>query len=58
MIMLTDEAVLEFQDLYSEEIDKNLNFEQAKSKATNFIRLFNLVLKASNENKKFKNEKQ
>ncbi len=37
------EAILEFAQIYFEKFDIKLSFEEAKVKAENFIKLFDLV---------------
>ncbi len=49
--MLPDKAISEFQKLYQQEVGENIDFNTAKLKSENFIRLFSLITKNDNENK-------
>jgi hypothetical protein len=43
--MLPDKAVKEFQEIYERKIGEKLPIEQARIRAENFIRLFDLITK-------------
>ena len=43
--MLPDQAIKEFQEIYNRKIGKKLTFDEAKIKAEDFIRLFDLITK-------------
>jgi hypothetical protein len=46
---LPEQAIEEFQSIYLEKLGKRISFEIAKSKAENFIKLFEIVTKNENE---------
>lgn len=45
--MLPREAIVEYQKIYKEKCQVELNFEEAESKANNFIRLMALIMGTS-----------
>lgn len=53
--MLPDQAIIEFQSLYQQQVGIPISFSEAKKEAENFIKLFELVTK--NENEYEKNDK-
>lgn len=40
---LSDKAIIEFQKLYEKRFNKKISFEEAKVKASKFLRLFKAV---------------
>lgn len=52
--MLPDQAVIEFQNLYQQQVGMPISFAEAKKEAENFIKLFELVTKNENDNEKTK----
>lgn len=41
--MLPNKAIIEFQEIYSNELNIKISFEEAKVKSENFIQLFDLI---------------
>lgn len=42
---LPDEAIKEFQSLYKSELGKEISWDEAKTRAESFLRLFKLISK-------------
>jgi hypothetical protein len=50
-MFLPDKAVKEFQDIYHKKVGEKISFEEARIKAEDFLRLFDLITKPINKNK-------
>jgi hypothetical protein len=50
-MFLPDRAVKEFQDIYHRKVGEKISFEEARIRAEDFLRLFDLITKPINKNK-------
>lgn len=47
--MLPDKAISEFQAVYLQQVGEAIGFDEAKSKAENFLKLFQLITKKNKD---------